>query len=280
MTRIIPAYAGSTPSSLCHARIGLGSSPHTRGALSSSMLTVSTFRDHPRIRGEHAGVGASGTARQGIIPAYAGSTMPPFTQPTQLLGSSPHTRGALLGCHSRPPVYVGSSPHTRGARFGLIPRSAGRWDHPRIRGEHSAHLLGDCRHAGIIPAYAGSTPPTSSATAVTRGSSPHTRGARPHFPAFRRLRRDHPRIRGEHVYMLDSLRPPLRIIPAYAGSTLSDLRNYTALLSSRFGCQGTITHQHAASATLLSPKPSCRPILTRVAPSLLRHPKHRRVISP
>ena len=199
MTRIIPAYAGSTPSSLCHARIGLGSSPHTRGALSSSMLTVSTFRDHPRIRGEHAGVGASGTARQGIIPAYAGSTMPPFTQPTQLLGSSPHTRGALLGCHSRPPVYVGSSPHTRGARFGLIPRSAGRWDHPRIRGEHSAHLLGDCRHAGIIPAYAGSTSPFPCIPSIAEGSSPHTRGARIHARQPATATEDHPRIRGEHA---------------------------------------------------------------------------------
>ena len=92
---------------------------------------------------------------------------------------------------------AGSSPHTRGAparavlvsnRVGIIPayagststrslRTARRWDHPRIRGEHpkilatlmvltgsSPHTRGarSSRHSAmvgtrIIPAYAGST---------------------------------------------------------------------------------------------------------------------------
>ena len=52
-SRIIPAYAGSTP-----AGAGLRPAP----------------RDHPRIRGEHPPRdGAAGPVR-GIIPAYAGST--------------------------------------------------------------------------------------------------------------------------------------------------------------------------------------------------------------
>ena len=90
------------------------------------------------------------------------------------------------------------------------------------------------------------------------GSSPHTRGA-------------HPAPRGEGVVACG-------IIPAYAGSTLNDLRNYTAFLNSRFGYQGTFTHQHATSAAPLSPKPSCRSILARVTPSRLRHSEHRRVV--
>ena len=92
---------------------------------------------------------------------------------------------------------VGSSPHTRGARLD-VPVN-----------------LGVC---GIIPAYAGSTacatsvlrlsldhprirgehPVSPGVPAVTTGSSPHTRGA---------LHRD-----GIDVH-------PVRIIPAYAGST-------------------------------------------------------------
>ena len=59
----------------------------------------------------------------------------------------------------------------------------------------------------------------------TRGSSPHTRGA----PRPRRLgcipRRDHPRIRGEHVAPARRPRQSDGIIPAYAGST----KNYFSL---------------------------------------------------
>ena len=153
-----------------------GSSPHTRGA---------------RLR-ERLRFGA-----EGIIPAYAGSTL---------------TRPRPSGCRS------GSSPHTRGApvtgslamtRSGIIPAYAGSTaalaaqahsiaDHPRIRGEHL------CRR---------------SFGAVKAGSSPHTRGARQlardrdeiariipayagsTFPslASTSARRDHPRIRGEHI---------------------------------------------------------------------------------
>ena len=117
---------------------------------------------------------------------------------------------------------------------------AATWDHPRIRGEHSCFE------------YEGST---------GDGSSPHTRGAlrpAPHsalspriIPAYagstgcrcslRAVSKDHPRIRGEHprapvttVHGAGSSphtrgarrcivpgRWVRRIIPAYAGSTLS-----------------------------------------------------------
>ena len=194
---IIPAYAGSTRGGSGragrrrdHPRIrgehavptftggtGRGSSPHTRGALHPSR------RHRPRSR---------------IIPAYAGSTSPPEPRPGpppdhprirgehqtrqwqngRTLGSSPHTRGALLrsacACLSSGiiPAYAGSTtspPHT------AEPDS----DHPRIRGEHptttspwpwrsgsSPHTRGahldrprTGRRTRIIPAYAGSTSP-------------------------------------------------------------------------------------------------------------------------
>ena len=176
MTRIIPAYAGSTPSSLCHARIGLGSAPHTRGALSSSMLTVSTFRDHPRIRGEHAGVGASGSSRDhprirgehdaalhaadavvGIIPAYAGSTTRMPLTASRLCGIIPAYAGSTFRFDTSFCRAVGSSPHTRGALRPPPRRLPSRGDHPRIRGEHVPISLHSVDCGGIIPAYAGST---------------------------------------------------------------------------------------------------------------------------
>ena len=113
-----------------------GSSPHTRGA-----------RIHPR-RGPHA---------VRIIPAYAGSTA---RRVAAGLPESDHPR--IRGEHSDPgsrTLYLeGSSPHTRGALLGdvlmpgdgaIIPAYAGSTsdfneatdtdpDHPRIRGEHAS----------------------------------------------------------------------------------------------------------------------------------------------
>ena len=217
-----------------------GSSPHTRGAPAgtlvgallggiipayagstfSSMRASSLPRDHPRIRGEHD---VFKRVRDGQV------------------GSSPHTRGALLlvrlsGKPTRiipayagstistspgPTVTVGSSPHTRGAlrrvlplvlATGIIPAYAGSTsklsggitasgDHPRIRGEHHQFLTPDLSHQGSSP--------------HTRGAPRHGRGARPRpgiIPAYAGSTRsgtwrtgsawDHPRIRGEHWPMV------------------------------------------------------------------------------
>ena len=177
------------------ASILRGSSPHARGARSTSRLWIcsvgiipacagSTFgagsrpwteRDHPRMRGEHAAI-CEGWRRRG--------------------GSSPHARGAL-----RNAVKIA-------AKSGIIPACAGStcgqyWhhgaarDHPRMRGEHRdsfmglASVLGSSPHArgarscgacgacgpGIIPACAGSTPQVLPQAMIWR---------------------DHPRMRGEH----------------------------------------------------------------------------------
>ena len=197
---IIPAYAGSTAA-------GFGSS--------------AAPRDHPRIRGEHSQEsrrfssfmgssphtrGAPGEIQThpplcGIIPAYAGSTCnsawrSPGTR------DHPRIRGEHCVCSVLSSYVLGSSPHTRGAlevllmpsaMVGIIPAYAGstdkldviettRRDHPRIRGEHflygltcwfvvgsSPHTRGaraashdEARGPGIIPAYAGSTPSVAS----------------------------------------------------------------------------------------------------------------------
>ena len=154
---IIPAYAGSTAIATAtesvlrdHPRIrgehltvvvnasfGLGSSPHTRGAQnkritanrhsriipayagSTRIGVVRSFPrgDHPRIRGEHA------WDANAAIPA---------------LGSSPHTRGALvvaaviLVTSRIIPAYAGST-------IISCSRFVPAMDHPRIRGEHVAY---------------------------------------------------------------------------------------------------------------------------------------------
>ena len=256
--RIIPAYAGST--------VPFGPVKRTR-------------RDHPRIRGEHAQGSCATSPSWGssphtrgapphqpppvvggrIIPAYAGSTP---TRPDRASWVEDHPR--IRGEHVPAELGVGdaggSSPHTRGARprprgalaqARIIPAYAGSTrgtilrlgadrDHPRIRGEHvvwvsalvtrcgsSPHTRGALPERvpvadfpGIIPAYAGSTSNQASARSKTA---------------------DHPRIRGEHCWLMVPLSTHFgssphtrgaragrrlalelrRIIPAYAGSTSS-----------------------------------------------------------
>ena len=192
---IIPAYAGST-----------------------TVLREKTnlLRDHPRVCGEHlikphSGVRIMGSSprmrgaphfppnrsrRNGIIPAYAGSTRfnilncRGWGDHPRVCGEHNIDRSAL--CRVR-----GSSPRMRGARgelaprlrrFGIIPAYAGSTityislqpgerDHPRVCGEHdnanifphaapgssprmrgARHSIGNAlNRVGIIPAYAGST---------------------------------------------------------------------------------------------------------------------------
>ena len=233
---IIPAYAGSTPSSPARSR---------------------KRKDHPRIRGEHTLSEHSRTLVSGssphtrgaprwesamprkarIIPAYAGSTSR-RSWPTSPSADHPRIRGEHRLDIPWPQAMQGSSPHTRGAQIHA--RAGHRFvsDHPRIRGEHSSRKMTQASRAGssphtrgapadgdvqpvfpgIIPAYAGST-----STASNKSSRP----------------RDHPRIRGEHSPCLRARTiatgssPHTRgardeahcwvrvgwIIPAYAGST-------------------------------------------------------------
>ena len=218
---VVPAYAGSTARSAASLAARAGSSPHTRGALPRRPLTARLPQDHPRIRGEHLVVGDGALLREGIIPAYAGSTVIRVLTSELATGSSPHT-------------------HTRGARSTWAATAATRGDHPRIRGEHRGQPHQRGPRDRIIPAYAGSTRYQLSMALSAMGSSPHTRGAPSNGPRIRSAISDHPRIRGEHSHSTCSslllsvdhprirgehVRTPMAqiqcsgIIPAYAGST-------------------------------------------------------------
>ena len=172
---IIPAYAGSTikasPSKISrwdHPRVcGEHRDEHPGGGPRRG--------SSPRMRGARARARA-GEADGGIIPAYAGSTE---TESGHSRASRDHPR--VCGEHTRldtsTDTVTGSSPRMRGARGeqapdsygpGIIPAYAGsttscarsrtgRWDHPRVCGEHVTLPL-------TIPS--------------ARGSSPRMRGAR------------------------------------------------------------------------------------------------------
>ena len=166
-------------------------------------------------------------------------------------GSSPHTRGARsrVHRHRRPgriiPAYAGSTLRRRR-------HPPGKPDHPRIRGEHSI-CLKSCH--------------------LTMGSSPHTRGAR----WLRRrpyvVNPDHPRIRGEHdprgragdgragssphtrgaLGSGSVVDPRMRIIPAYAGSTVDSLLSDGSFLDhprirGEHGCQAILVDSDFGSS--------------------------------
>ena len=217
-TGIIPAYAGNTSGDGCRTEVMGGSSPHTRGTLSSMLIPNWTTWDHPRIRGEHLRRLRDVVGLGGIIPAYAGNTPNERRVATATLGSSPHTRGT--------PV-----------RGGRQPSSC--WDHPRIRGEHRRRGIGRYQGGGIIPAYAGNTCTGEAQEPLVPGSSPHTRGT----PACRtrsgRRTPDHPRIRGEHRPRGVPVHRRRGIIPAYAGNTVKSVTPSAAARGSSPHTRGT-----------------------------------------
>ena len=195
---IIPACAGSTQMNGLAGRHVMGSSPHARGARPTTAKSARSWRDHPRMRGEHQVQLLAHLHVVGIIPACAGSTMSMSVRRVCIEGSSPHARGA------RPsPSSSASTPR----------------DHPRMRGEHlpGPHPAGHAR--GIIPACAGSTGGMPAIVPPETGSSPHARGALGSQRRTRAWAGDHPRMRGEHDGREDRPRRGAGIIPACAGST-------------------------------------------------------------
>ena len=89
--RIIPAYAGSTAvAKVNHAAVG--DHPRVCGEHAwSRRSSPSELGSSPRMRGAHA-AGDLDVDRDGIIPAYAGSTCPPST-PAHPVGDHPRVCG-------------------------------------------------------------------------------------------------------------------------------------------------------------------------------------------
>ncbi len=213
-----------------------GTIPACAGSTSTTWRAYARNWDHPRVRGEHAASSVAASTRSGpsprargalpdppgrpvpagTIPACAGSTR---WSPTcrSCARDHPRVRGEHVRVSHAASRNGGPSPRARGAlaavgpaerRRGTIPACAGStrarppstwrgWDHPRVRGEHSAwadrqitaagpsprargaqvRVVGQRGGVGTIPACAGST-----ACGATRPPRPG----------------DHPRVRGEH----------------------------------------------------------------------------------
>ena len=151
-----------------------------------------------------------------IIPAYAGSTVPPALR-RRAQRDHPRIRGEHPPSDGRRRGRGGSSPHTRGALMrlladedavGIIPAYAGSTDfspstsgaaadHPRIRGEHHPRHVGEGAQVGSSPHTRGARARRRSGPA-RRGIIPAYAGSTDYIKNAPEGLEDHPRIRGEH----------------------------------------------------------------------------------
>ena len=153
------------------------------------------------------------------------------------MGSSPRMRGTLSKtCTPRPelgiiPAYAGNT----GVRQTGRPTDG---DHPRVCGEHPASYDAGIGGVGSSPRMRG-TLQNAIEIRVGAGIIPAYAGNTTSYHLFRRDRRDHPRVCGEHFPQtrIDDFKQgssprmrgtrgkhfawnlPLGIIPAYAGNT-------------------------------------------------------------
>ena len=176
MAGITPACAGST-------RLCGSNRPRTR--------------DHPRLRGEHAGWGK-------IL----------FSDD----GSPPPARGApYLSDAHRP--RVGITPACAGSTGYIRVLCRDPSDHPRLRGEHHLCELLEDSKIGSPPPARGAHDLAALVHAIER-ITPACAGSTMSSSRCASNFADHPRLRGEHPSPEPRTTPCRRITPACAGSTV------------------------------------------------------------
>ena len=275
----IPACAGTTPTpatpplrrrehprmrgdhapSIAASSAALGTSPHARGPLSlpdlmrhilgnipacagtatSTSPRRTTRREHPRMRGDHLlrsswesfRSGTSPHARgprvhreaelrvDGNIPACAGTTSARGCTPTRR-GEHPRMRGDHIGLGVLRALLRGTSPHARGplgsyvrrgARRRNIPACAGTTptvsctstisrEHPRMRGDHLFQARQAATDVGTSP-HARGPRVAVIITACVDGNIPACAGTTATFGFPSSTPREHPRMRGDHYEM-------------------------------------------------------------------------------
>ena len=165
---IIPAYAGNT---------------------TSRAAPCPDAWDHPRVCGEHTGVGAANVTAKGSSPRMRG---------TRKIAARYEKLTGII------PAYAGNTSNVRSSMVST-------WDHPRVCGEHLGCLVGRVDGGGIIPAYAGNTSGMRLAHSHWR-DHPRVCGEHKIKNATALAKGDHPRVCGEHY-------DPARPRQAAAGSS-------------------------------------------------------------
>ena len=216
LPRLIPAHAGKTYGS--HTRtVPSWAHPRSRGENASIDAKAAELGgSSPLTRGKRGLGGVPGVVDR-LIPAHAGKTARPCARLIRWR-AHPRSRGENIQTSSQTVKTSGSSPLTREKRRAgcidglvqrLIPAHAGKTDAARPERER----------AGAHPRSRGENRCFEDAPLGCRGSSPLTRGKQSYVPGFgalgglipahagktlvgvssHRVRRAHPRSRGENV---------------------------------------------------------------------------------
>ena len=212
---LIPAHAGSTRL-LNSNRRWVPAHPRSRGEhLNNFAANGITTGSSPLTRGAHDGIHVL-RVRVGLIPAHAGSTCW-SAQWQSCAGAHPRSRGEHVGQAYRCGCGAGSSPLTRGALMGAGKRPRAPRAHPRSRGEHR-RILGRCSPArGSSPLTRGARIPTHWKV-TSEGLIPAHAGSTPAAVSDSRAKLAHPRSRGEHLFRRSSLRLILGSSPLTRGA--------------------------------------------------------------
>ena len=258
--------ARGTPSSMLH-RLDLGRViPACAGNTGREGRAGGSQPGHPRVRGEHPSMpstalrvrGSSPRARgtqpsrtryssvPRVIPACAGNTHPSDPASLQRPGSSPRARGTLVVEQSQ----EGGGrviPACAGNTFITCVYVEARAGHPRVRGEHLLHELGQSLGGGssprargtqkrdafmlsnkrVIPACAGNTLPELGDVPI-RAGHPRVRGEHALSRAsVTTTPGSSPRARGTH-YVVRAIGADRRVIPACAGNTSLEVTPHPA----------------------------------------------------
>ena len=194
----------------------LGSPPRARGHLSAESEQQISPGSPPRARGARLWC-LCRCHRDRITPACAGSTSG-LREVAQQRVDHPRVRGEHLTPCALRIATSGSPPRARGApdshrrlrvQGRITPACAGststrtccrssHWDHPRVRGEHSIVHPPCERFPGSPPRARGARLPLRQrhfGDRITPACAGSTRGLRLRPTS----RRDHPRVRGEHI---------------------------------------------------------------------------------
>ena len=212
---IIPAYAGSTRHGQRYSSQGWDHPRVCGEHFLEILVNADNTGSSPRMRGAHDPSGML-IRRVGIIPAYAGSTKK-LQRNLLMIWDHPRVCGEHAVRWPLPGIAAGSSPRMRGAHvelfvrslvLGIIPAYAGStcwspswcrrgWDHPRVCGEHNTAVTAMCGVSGSSPRMRGA-PRDALGDRVAHGIIPAYAGSTTVWRGGYSMRRDHPRVCGEH----------------------------------------------------------------------------------
>ena len=179
-----------------------GENPHLRGIIPACAGSTGTrgactsWRgDHPRVRGEHLAKGV---------------------RETNLEGSSPRARGALIN-EPLPDPDEGIIPACAGSTVVPTLCDCAHGDHPRVRGEHDRSARLRLRVQGSSPRARGALPAKRPSQRDV-GIIPACAGSTRSVSIFLTRPWDHPRVRGEHTFAESSLETPRGSSPRARGA--------------------------------------------------------------